>query len=476
MPKKPTYEELEQKVNELTKGANELRQVEKDLKESEERFRSIVENANDAIAIIQDGSVKYGNPKVVERSGFTPDRFASMSFLDFVHPDDREIAIDRYNQRMRGEPVSGNIVYKLIDKEGKSYWDYVNAVEIVWDGKPATLILMTDITQLKEAEIALKEAQDKLEQRVKERTADLKKINELLKQEIEERKKIEVSLRESEEDLRTSHKTLKTVLDHLDAGIHASDLETYEVLFANKRTKDIFGDVIGKLCWQTFQRDQTGPCPFCKNYKLLNSDGGPNAVNVWENHNTLTNRWYEVRACAVQWVDGRMVRLSIATDITQYRQTEETLKTREKELKKKTSNLEEVNTALRVLLERREKDKIELEEKVLLNVKELIEPYLGKLMNSGLNENQETYASIMKSNMMDIISPFIHRLSYKYLNFTPSEIQIASLIKQGRRTKEIAELLNLSARTIKFHRENIRKKIGINNSKANLRTHLLSLQ
>ena len=141
----------------------------------------------------------------------------------------------------------------------------------------------------------------------------------------------------------------------------------------------------------------------------------------------------------------------------------------------KTENLEEVNTALRVLLMRREKDKIELEENVLLNVKELVEPYLGKLMNSGLNEHQETYASIMKSNLNDIISPFIHRLSSKYLNFTPSEIQVASLIKQNRRTKDIAELLNLSARTIKFHRENIRKKIGIKNSKANLRTHLISL-
>jgi len=188
------------------------------------------------------------------------------------------------------------------------------------------------------------------------------------------------------------------------------------------------------------------------------------------------DRWYEVRACALQWVDGRMVRLSIATDITRRMQKEEMLKTREKELKKKTNNLEEVNTALKVLLKRREKDKIELEEKVLLNVRELVSPYLRKLIGGGLNEHQETYASIMKSNLKDIISPFMHRLSSKYINLTPSEIQIANLIKQGRNTKEIAKLLNLSARTIKFHRENIRRKIGIKNSKANLRTHLISFQ
>jgi PAS domain S-box-containing protein len=473
---KPTYEELEQKLKDLAEETDELRQVEKELQESEERFRIMVENANDGIAIIQDGSVKYANPKVVECSGFTPDRFASMSFLDFVHPDDRATAMDRYNRRMKGEPVSDSIVYKMINRDGKLYWDYVNLVEIVWDGKPAFMVLMTDITELKKSGEALKEAHDNLEQRVKERTADLEKVNELLSQEIEARKSVKSALRESEEDLKTSHETFETVLDHLDGIVHASDLQTYEVLFVNKYAKDIFGDVVGKLCWQTVYQDQAGPCSFCKNDKLLNDDGSPTGVHVWETYSTLINRWYEVRACALQWVDGRMVRLSIATDITRRRQTEETLKTKENELEKKTNNLEEVNTALKVLLKRREKDKIELEEKVLLNVRELVKPYMRKLMDSGLNEHQETYASIMESNLKDVISPFMHRLSSKYINLTPSEIQIANLIKQGRSTKEIAKLLNLSARTIKFHRENIRKKIGINNSKANLRTHLISFQ
>jgi PAS domain S-box-containing protein len=475
MPQKPTYEELEQKVKELTKEANELRHVEKMLQESEERFRIMVENAAEPIAIFQDGTVKYGNPKAIERSGYTPDEFASMSFLDFIHPDDRAMARDRYNRRMNDEPVSDSIFYKMIDKEGKPYWDHVNFVKIAWDGKPAIMIQVTGITAPTEAEKALKEAHDKLEQRVHERTYDLEKANEQLKKEIEERKRVEFTLRESEKDMRTSHETFETILDHLDAIVHVSDLETYEIVFANRYARDIFGPVMGKLCWQTIYQDQTGPCPFCRNDKLLSNDGSPTGVHVWETCNTFVNRWFEVRAGALQWIDGRMVRLSIATDITQRRQTEETLKTREKELKRKTDNLEEVNTALTVLLKRREKDKIELEEKLLLNVRELVEPYLGKLVDSGLNEHQETYASIMKSNLKDIISPFMYRLSSKYLSLTPSEIQVAHLIKQGRSTKEIAKLLNLSARTVKFHRENIRKKIGIKNAKANLRTHLLSL-
>lgn len=476
MSHKPTYEELEKKVKKLEKKIQVLEQVEKGLRESEQRYRVMVENANESIAVMQDGVIKYANPKVVERSGYTLDRIASMSFLDFIHPDDRPLAIDRYHKRMRGESVSDGAVYKLIDRDGETYWHYASMVDVTWEGKPALVVLMMDITEIKKSEEALKNAHDNLDRQVKERTADLEKANEQLRQEIEERRKAEVALRESEEHLTTSQGTFETVLDHLDAAVFVSDLQNWEVLFVNKSAREIFGAVAGNLCWQVFQKGQTGPCLFCQNYKLLDEQGIPTGVNLWEMYSNTTDRWYEVRACAVYWVDGHLVRLSVATDITQRKQSEEVLKGREKELKEKTRNLEEVNTALKVLLKRREKDKIEVEENVLLNVRELVEPYLEKLIHSGLLEHQQTLASILESNLQDIISPFIHRLSSKYLNLTPSEVQVASLIKQGKNTKQIAELLNLSTRTIKFHRENIRKKMGITNSRANLRTHLISLR
>ena len=145
------------------------------------------------------------------------------------------------------------------------------------------------------------------------------------------------------------------------------------------------------------------------------------------------------------------------------------------ELQIKTSNLEKVNTALTVLLEKRDEDKIKLQENVLFNVKELVEPYLDRLKESGLDEKQKGYVETIESGLSDITSPMLHRLSSKYLNLTPTEIQIANLVKQGKRTKDIAEFLNLANRTIHFHRQNIRKKLGIKNTKSNLRTHLTSL-
>jgi DNA-binding CsgD family transcriptional regulator len=163
-------------------------------------------------------------------------------------------------------------------------------------------------------------------------------------------------------------------------------------------------------------------------------------------------------------------------DITDRKRADQELIERERELEAKTSNLEELNTALRVLLKKREEDKTELEEKVVFNVKELVMPYIEKLQRTGLDERKKAFVSILESNLNDIISPFSRRLSSMYLNFTPTEMEVANLVKHGKTTKEIAQFLNVSNQAIEFHRKNIRRKLGIQNKKANLRTHLLSMQ
>jgi DNA-binding CsgD family transcriptional regulator len=131
----------------------------------------------------------------------------------------------------------------------------------------------------------------------------------------------------------------------------------------------------------------------------------------------------------------------------------------------KTSKLEEVNTALRVLLKRREEDKAVLEEKVLFNMRELVILLLEKPQRTGLDKRQKVYVSILESNLTDIISPFSRRLSSLYLDLTPTETEVANLVKHGKTTKEMAELLDLSGRTIDTHRDNIRRKLGIKTKK-----------
>jgi PAS domain S-box-containing protein len=148
----------------------------------------------------------------------------------------------------------------------------------------------------------------------------------------------------------------------------------------------------------------------------------------------------------------------------------------EEALKAQSRHLEEVNTALRVLLKKRAEDKKEVETNVLSNVKELVSPYLLRLKRGPLSPHQSTMLEILQSNLDNIISPFVSKLSSRYLNFTPTEIRVANLVKEGNTNKEIAELLLISKNTVLFHRHHIRTKLGLKNKKINLRSHLLSYE
>jgi PAS domain S-box-containing protein len=162
-------------------------------------------------------------------------------------------------------------------------------------------------------------------------------------------------------------------------------------------------------------------------------------------------------------------------DITGRKRAEESLRANSDELKSKSRTLEEMNSALRVLLKQREDDKNELEERVLASVKELVMPHLEQLKKCLSDQRELTHVQILESNLKGIISPFAQKLSLQFLHLTQKEIQIANLIKEGKTTKEIARFMNLSKFAIDTHRAHLRNKLGLTNKKANLRTYLLSI-
>jgi len=166
----------------------------------------------------------------------------------------------------------------------------------------------------------------------------------------------------------------------------------------------------------------------------------------------------------------------IVRDITERKRSEKKLKKREAELKEKTKALEEINTALKVLLRKREEDKSRLEKNVFFNIDKLIRPNLEKLKESSLDIRQKARLDILESNLDDIVRPFLPGMPEKLLTLSPIEIRVTNFIRQGKTTKEIAKLFNLSTKTIDFHRDNIRKKLRIKNKKINLRTFLLTGQ
>jgi len=300
---------------------------------------------------------------------------------------------------------------------------------------------------------------------------------------VTERKKMENDLRESEQ-------RLSDIIDFLPDATFAIDLEG-KVIAWNRSIEDMSGikaeDIIGKGNYEysvpfygvrrpimvdmIFRYDDE----IKSKYLFVEKDGD---VFLAEANVPVKGETRVLWGKASPLYDskGNVVgAIQSIRDVTDRKRTEKALKKREKELEIKSRNLEELNTALNVLLKQREMDKDELEERTLSNVKHLILPYIEKLKKISLDAKEEAYIGIIESNLKDIVSPFSQKLSSKYITFTPRELQVANLIKEGRTTKEIAELLNTSPGTIDFHRNNIRNKLNLKNRRANLKSYLLTL-
>jgi len=167
--------------------------------------------------------------------------------------------------------------------------------------------------------------------------------------------------------------------------------------------------------------------------------------------------------------------MAVVDDVNERKIAEETLRKRETELENKSLNLEEVNTALSVLLKHRDEDRKALENAIMTNVKELVAPYLDKLKGTRLSESQMAYLGLAESGLNEIISPFLQKMSGVYSRLTPAEVRISNMIKNGKSTKEIADLLHLGKATVDSHRNSIRKKLGLAKKRVNLQTYLQSL-
>ncbi|NTW77217.1 MAG: LysR family transcriptional regulator, partial [Syntrophaceae bacterium] len=167
-------------------------------------------------------------------------------------------------------------------------------------------------------------------------------------------------------------------------------------------------------------------------------------------------------------------------DVTEQRRNEEELKKyreeleimvaeRTRELEDKTKNLQEVNTALNVLLKKRDQDKKNLEENFVANIGSMVLPYLEKMRKNNLDAQQQFCLDTVEKNLDEIASPLLKNI--QQFNLTPREVQIAYLIKDGKTTKEIAGVLGIAEGSISTHRKNLRKKLGLHRD-SNLQAHL----
>jgi PAS domain S-box-containing protein len=287
---------------------------------------------------------------------------------------------------------------------------------------------------------------------------------------ISERRKAEERLHESEDLYRTIFETTGTATVILEEDTTVSLVNTeFEKLSGSP--KDYWE---GKRSWKEFahekdrermlgyhQSRRVDPESAPRNYEFSFVDRAGNVKEVF-----LT----------IAMIPGTKKSVASLVDITERKFAEEALKKRERELKDKTDELEELNAALRVLLKRREEDKLELENNVISNLNKLVIPYLDKLRRSHFKGSDLICLNVIESNLKDIAMPFVNKLSSEYLRLTPKELQVANLIKEGKATKEIAEFMNASPATVEIHRYHIREKLGLTKKKTNLRTYLTSLK
>lgn len=191
-------------------------------------------------------------------------------------------------------------------------------------------------------------------------------------------------------------------------------------------------------------------------------------------HSPDGRHWFYMRAIRME--TGSSLNIIIShEDITALKISEEALRQSKKALEQQTQNLEESNIALKVLLRQRDRDKQDMEQKVLGNIKELVFPYIEKLKRAPLRAKDRATVEIIESHLKQVISPLMQQLSNLNILLTPQELQVAALVKDGKSSKEIAHILTVSETTVHFHRKNLRNKFGLKDRSVNLRSYLMSL-
>lgn len=413
----------------IAEGKRGQSRVADSLKESEHLFRTLTEKSVAGIYVVQDGQFRFVNANAASYAGYSAEELIGRKSDFMVHPEDREAVKENARAMLRGDRASPH-EFRIVTKQGRTCWILETVASITVDGKPAILGNSMDIS---------------------------------------EEKRTQEQLRESETWYRTLFETTgaATMILEEDTSISLVNREFVKQFgytreeTENRKSWTEFIDPRDVDRMREYHRlrriDPEGPP---KNYEFRFISKAGEARNVF-----LT----------VDLIPGTRKSIASLVDITELRRADETLKVRGLELENKTRELEELNAALRVLLKRREEDRNELEEKVLTNVKKLVLPYIEKLKKGRPDPVARTSILILESNLRDIIAPFSSKLSSLHMNLTPRELQIASLIKEGKTTKEIAEFLNVTPSAVNICRHRIHHKLGLNNRKINLQTYLSQL-
>ncbi|HOU50678.1 MAG TPA: PAS domain S-box protein [Smithella sp.] len=413
----------------LPNSDNLLKQAQEKLQESEERYKSLFDRSLDLVYLHDfQGRFLDANDAALKRLGYTKEEIHSLNFASFLSEDQIPIAIKSTEILLAGIQ-KGLTEYRLKHKDGSDVYVETRGSIVMSRGKPVAIqAIARDITERKKAEAALKEAESKL------RTIFDSAADGMLLAKISDRK------------FSTANKKMGQMLGY-----------TEEELL-QMRVDDIHPPESLPYVMDQFTKQVNQSITIARDIPVLRKNGSVFFADV---------------SAAPMNVNGEKCMLGMFRDITDRKKAEEALRQREEELSIKSRNLEEMNAALKVLLKQREDDRYQMEENVLTNVKTSIIPYLEKLKKGALSKQQKTYIKMIEDQISEIIAPFLRSLSRSSFDLTPQELRVADMVKNGHTTKDIADVLKISTKTVDYHRDNLRRKLGIRNQKTNLRSFLL---
>lgn len=258
----------------------ERKQATEALRESDEKLRILFESGNDAVFVWRiDPEGMLTNFVEVNEVACLCLGYSREELLKLTPSDIYESGTEK--QSLESLMKAGNTVFETyhLHKSGRKIPVEISSKIFEYGGEKHVMSLARDITERKLADEAQKEQQSRL----------------------------------------------TSVLDSLDALVYVSDFKTHEVLFINQYGKALFGDIVGKKFWQSLQKGQDRPCDFCTNEKILTPVGEPAGIYRRESRNSITGKWFDCRDRAIMWTDGQLVRMQIATDITDRKKIEEAL-------------------------------------------------------------------------------------------------------------------------------------------------------
>ena len=421
MDQKPEFKAFELKIKSLKEKIKVLKETEKHLREREKIFEGFYRATSEGIMVHDNGVLLMANEQLYEILGYGPDELLEKNAIEIAAaPESRDKLISMIKQG-----VPGPYEVMSIRKDGTRVPLEVRGQMLEYNGRLVRFAAVRDMTESKEAESALRESEEKFKAIFKNA---------------------------SDEIVIVSPDGIILDVNKKADGVFGYNLK--ETIGKNFKKIGVLSENELQRASDYFERSIAG-----QTLEPFEFEGA---------HKNGDSLFFEATVSRLKKGGKISLIIIILRDITQRKKSEE-------EIRRKNVELEKINTALNLLVEKSEVRKNEIEENILLNIQELVCPYIKSLKEGRLADRQAILVEHIELSLNQITARYSREVLQAQYRFTPAEIRVADQIKSGKSNKEIAGIMKYSVNAVLFHRHNIRTKLGIKKKKINLRKHLVSI-